>query len=320
MSEATPLLTVSDLSAGYGRDRIIADISFSLEPGEILCLVGESGCGKSTLLKALYGTSPGLRIFTGSILLEGVDVVGLSAKDSQRTRCDKIGFVFQNPGSAFNPIRSYRKQFVETLKSHRKYDSSTFNDKVDQAFSKLGLKDSDRILNSCPYEMSGGMNQRIALALALLMDQRLLFVDEPTSALDATIQLRVAEELRRLRDVSGIAQIIVTHNLALAQYLADRIGVIYAGRLVELGSCTEVIRHPHHWYTQCLLSAVPTMRGNMPSGVPGQPPAGGVVDEGCAFYARCPGRKDACSNRAYQFRDVGRGHYTSCDCFNGGMP
>ena len=318
MSGTTPLLVVDGLSAGYGPDRVIADISFSLRPGEILCLVGESGCGKSTLLKALHGTSPGLRIHSGEIVLEGVALSGFSARESQKLRCDRIGFVFQNPGSAFNPIRSYRKQFIETLKSHRRYDPSAFDDAVHSAFSKLSLKNGERILNSCPYEMSGGMNQRVALALALLLDQKILFADEPTSALDATIQRRVADELRLMRDSSGIAQIIVTHNLALAQYLGDRIGVMYAGRLVELGACADVIEHPAHGYTECLLSAVPTLKGGLPASVPGQPP-GVVSGEGCAFFERCPRRGPECALTRYRLFDAGNGHYSSCVRINGGL-
>ena len=257
-----PLLTVSGLSAGYGGERVVADISFSLAPGEILCLVGESGCGKSTLLKALHGTSPTVSLLSGEILLEDVNVNALPEKEARKLRCERIGFVFQNPGSAFNPIRSYRKQFAETLKSHRKYNPDTFKEDIESAFSRLGLKDTDRILRSCPYEMSGGMNQRIALALTLLLNQRILFADEPTSALDATIQKRVADEFIRLKVEHGIAQIIVTHNLALAQYVSDRIGVMYEGRIVELGLSDDVIRHPSHSYTERLLAAIPTLKEN----------------------------------------------------------
>ena len=211
-----PVLKVSGLSAGYGEHAAAADVSFALDAGEILCLVGESGCGKSTLLKALMSTTPGLKVMSGEIILEGVSLLELPRKERQRLCCSKFGLVSQSPGASFNPIRSYRKQFIETLVSHGKYDRKTFHDMVARAFAKLSLDDWERILACCPYEMSGGMNQRIALALALLLEQDILLSDEPTSALDATVQLQVAEELKRLRTVSGIAQIIVTHNVALA--------------------------------------------------------------------------------------------------------
>ena len=307
-----PILSIRGLSAGYGGRRAIADISFSLSPGEILCLVGESGCGKSTLLMALMGTTPGLRILSGSVTLEGQELLTLPERERQRLCCEKMGLVFQSPGSAFNPIRSYKKQFLETMKSRGKYRRETFSAQVEAAFAKLGLRDWERILASCPYEMSGGMNQRIALALALLTEQDSLLADEPTSALDATIQLQVAKELRRLRDVSGMAQIIVTHNLALAEYLADRIGVMYAGRLVELGTPEQVLKRPAHAYTRCLRSAIPSLRGGMPLGLPGQPPLDGPADAGCEFYDRCPYKNAACAGAVYAPADLGGGHMCSC--------
>ena len=315
----TPLLTVSGLSAGYGAGRMVADVSFSLCPGEILCLVGESGCGKSTVLKSVMGTTPGLEILSGEIVLNGQDLLRLPPRERRRIACDTFGMVFQSPGAAFNPIRSYRKQFAETLKSHGKYDRETFETRVAETFEKMGLADVPRILSCCPYEMSGGMNQRIALALALLLEQDILLADEPTSALDATIQRQVAEELRRLRDVSGMAQIIVTHNLALAQFLADRVGVMYAGRLVELGTPDQVLGDPRHPYSRALIAAIPTLRGDMPRGLAGQPPLSGPSDAGCEFCERCPVRENGCTERPYALSNVGGGHWTACDRTGGGI-
>ena len=312
MSGNAAFLEVTGLCAGYGERDVLTDISFTLEKGETLCLVGESGCGKSTLLRAILGTDPDLLIRSGSILLEGADLLALPPGERLRLTTRRFGMVFQSPGSAFNPIRSYKKQFLETMKSQGKYRRETFSAQVETAFAKLGLRDWERILASCPYEMSGGMNQRIALALALLTEQDILLADEPTSALDATIQLQVAKELRRLRDVSGMAQIIVTHNLALAEYLADRIGVMYAGRLVELGTPEQVLKRPAHAYTRCLRSAIPSLRGGMPLGLPGQPPLDGPADAGCEFYDRCPYKNAACAGAVYAPADLGGGHMCSC--------
>ncbi|MBO7701215.1 MAG: ABC transporter ATP-binding protein [Eubacteriaceae bacterium] len=318
MTEKQPLVSVSDLSAGYGEGRMIADVTFSVYPGEILCLVGESGCGKSTLLKSLMGTTPGLETVSGRIVLEGTDLSALSVKERTQMCCDKLGIVSQNPGAAFNPIRSYRKQFIETLKSHGKYGRGTFEDQVRTSFEKMGLTDWQRILTCCPYEMSGGMNQRIALALVLLLDQDMLLADEPTSSLDATIQLQVAKELLRLRDVSGVAQIIVTHNLALAQFLADRIGVMYAGRIVEMGTPDQVLADPQHPYTRALIRAIPTLNGEMPVGLDGTPPLDGPSDKGCEFRDRCPmACSDGCDEMLYSLTDRGDGHLCSC-CGKGG--
>ena len=318
MKETAPILTVRDLSAGYGAGAVIADVSFALAPGEILCLVGESGCGKSTLLHALMGAAPGLELLSGEIALEGQSLTRLPPKERQRVCVNRFGLVSQSPGAAFNPIRSYRKQFIETLKSHGKYDKTAFDAAVDAAFGKLGLTDRQRILAGCPYEMSGGMNQRIALALALLLEQDILLADEPTSALDATIQLQVAQELLRLREVSGMAQIIVTHNLALAEFLADRIGVMYAGRLVELGAPEQVLAAPRHPYTRALIAAVPTLRGGMPTGLAGAPPLSGPAETGCEFAPRCPLCADACRAKPYALSDAGGGHLTACGREKGG--
>ena len=319
MNDPAPILTVKGLSAGYGAGRMVADVSFALRDGEILCLVGESGCGKSTLLKAIMGVTPGLQVLSGGIELEGQDLLALPQKERQRICVNKFGLVSQSPGASFNPIRCYRKQFTETLKSHGKYDKSTFDGLVETAFDKMGLTDRQRILACCPYEMSGGMNQRIALSLALLLEQDILLADEPTSALDATIQLQVAQELLRLRDVSGMAQIIVTHNLALAEFLADRIGVMYAGRLVELGTPKQVLGDPRHPYTRALIAAIPTLRGRMPTPLPGAPLPDGSFEIGCEFAPRCPCAAGVCRGTAYALVDAGGGHLSACSRSGGGV-
>ena len=306
-------LRISGLCAGYGGEIAMADISFTLARGEILCVVGESGCGKSTLLKAILGMDSALRIPAGTVTLEGTELTALAEKERRKLAARRIGMIFQDPGSAFNPIRSYRRQFIETLRSRGLYDPSAFEGQAAQALGKLGLEDCKRILGSCPYEMSGGMNQRIALALALLLGQDLLLADEPTSALDATVQLQVAKELLRLREESGITQIIVTHNLALAEFLGDRIAVLYGGRLVELGTPDQVLGDPRHPYSRALIAAIPTLRGDMPRGLDGQPPLSGPTDAGCEFCDRCPLRGDGCDKRPYALLDAGGGHRTACD-------
>lgn len=176
-----------------------------------------------------------------------------------------MGFIFQTPGAAFNPIRSYKKQFIETLKSQGKYEKEAFLPSVRDVFSKLDLPDCERILASCPYEMSGGMNQRIALALVMLMQQKLLLADEPTSALDAVTRRNVADELIAMRSDCGIAQMIVTHDFALASYVADRIAVMHRGMIVELAPAQELVSSPLHPYTKALLGSVPILGGCIPA-------------------------------------------------------
>lgn len=309
MSET--MLTVSRIRVGYGDSVAAADVSFTLKRGEILCLVGESGCGKTTVLKAIM-TAPEARLLGGEITLGDTPLSTLPMKARHRLCCRRIGMVFQTPEAAFNPIRTYRRQFVETLKSHGKYDPKSFDGRVAAAFVKVELGDWKRILDECPFALSGGMNQRVALALSMLLEQEILLCDEPTSALDATIQLQVARELKRLRDLNGVTQIIVTHNLALARFLADRIGVMYAGRLVELGQADAVLRHPRHPYTKSLIAAIPGLDGTMPTGLPGSPPMTGPFEAGCEFQERCPLANPDCALKAYRLREVEAGHFAAC--------
>lgn len=257
------ILSLEGLCAGYGNGDIISDISFSLGRGEALCVVGQSGCGKSTLLKAVMGVFDRPFITGGDIVFDSRRLSELAPKERMRLTSSGMGLIFQTPGAAFNPIRSYKKQFIETLKSHGKYDKNTFLPSVREVFARLGLENGERILASCPYEMSGGMNQRIALALTMLMQQKLLLADEPTSALDAITRRTVADELKLLRS-EGLSQLIVTHDLALAAYIADRIAVMQCGRLVELAPAREITASPLHPYTRALLKAAPRLGGALP--------------------------------------------------------
>lgn len=312
MMDPKPILEVQALSAGYGQQKIIEDISFTLCPGEILSVVGESGCGKSTLLRALTQTDPVVKTFSGSVSLQGQALSQLPPKKRRDYCSARLGMVFQNPGSSFNPIRPFRVQFVETLKSHGLYDKAAFLPQVTECFQKLGLQDTGRILASCPFELSGGMNQRVALALTLMLGQRVLLSDEPTSALDAGVQLQVAQELKALSSRDGVAQLVVTHNLALAQFLSHRIAVLYAGRIVEFGDTAQVLRHPVHPYTRALMAAIPHVGGRLPKGLEGMPPRNGPDLPGCAFANRCPEATTNCHSTKLPLKEVAPGHYAAC--------
>ena len=259
MTEMQSLLQVSGLCAGYSRGDVLRDVSFTLRKGEILCVVGESGCGKSTLLKALRGADDAVHITGGTVTLEGRELTALSRRERQRLCRDRMGMIFQNPGASFDPIRTYGAQFRDTLKGHGKFRKERFAADAAAAFDKLGLTDSGRILASRPFELSGGMIQRAAMALALLLEQRILLSDEPTSALDAAVRLQAARELKKLSREDGIAQIVVTHDLALARFLSDGIAVLHGGRFVEYGDTETVLHAPGHPYTKKLLQAVPRL-------------------------------------------------------------
>ena len=305
------MIEIKDLKKSFGDLKVLKGIDQTINDKEVLCVIGPSGGGKSTFLRCLN------RLETpdsGKILLDGVEITENNIIEIR----EKMGMVFQNPGSSFNPIRSYKKQFIETLKSHGMYEKGAFLPQVAEAFNKLGLTDVERIINSCPYEMSGGMNQRIAMAITLILGQEILLADEPTSALDATIQMQMANELRHLRDVTGISQIIVTHNLALAEYLGDRIAVMYSGRVVELGEASTVLHDARHPYTKSLIAAIPALDGMMPVGLSGSPPMTGPAETGCEFSPRCKRVGKGCQDMTYSLADVGNGHFVSCPCAKGG--
>ena len=256
MNHNLPIMRVENLSAEYEKQVVLSNISFSLNRGEILCIVGESGSGKSTVLKSILG-DPEVKITEGKIYLENNQLVSLPKKKRRKISAENIGIIFQNPGASFNPIRSFKSQFIEAMKSHGLYDSKTFLNDVDRIFKSLELDDSESLLKSCPYEMSGGMNQRISIALAMLLGQKILLADEPTSALDAVAQLQTARELKMLRNEKNISQIIVTHNLGLARFLADKIAVIQNGRIIEYGPADQIFYEPQSEYTKMLAAAVP---------------------------------------------------------------
>ena len=261
MTQHPPILSVTGLSAGYPSHPVLQNVSFTLRAGEILCVVGESGCGKSTLLKALMGVDPAVRLTSGTITLSGQPLTTLPRRQRQRLCCAQMGMIFQNPSASFDPLRPYAAQFRDTLKSHGKYRPDRFNADASAALAALGLTDAPRILSSRPYQLSGGMNQRAAIALTLLLGQQILLADEPTSALDAPMRLQAARQLKSLSRQNGVAQLVVTHDLALARFLSDQIAVLHDGRFVEQGDTEAVFHAPRHAYTQTLLRAMPRLSG-----------------------------------------------------------
>ncbi|MEA4965033.1 MAG: ABC transporter ATP-binding protein [Oscillospiraceae bacterium] len=307
------LLKIEDLSLSYGGGLVAAGVTIDVRFGETLAVVGESGCGKTSLLKAVLGLADlGVVPEGGSIVFDGAELTTLPLRARKKRLGEEIGMIFQNPGAAFNPIRTYQKQFAEMLRSHGRFEGEKSYAEIMDCFAKLGLPEGERILQSCPYEMSGGMNQRIAIAAAMLLRPRLLLLDEPTSALDVTTQKTVVDELSRLKALTGAAMILVTHNLGVAARMAERTGVMYAGRLVEVGETGKVLKTPAHPYTKSLLAAVPKLDGRLPTGLDGQPPLHGAAMSGCAFFDRCPMKKSGCQGREYALTAVEEGHYACC--------
>ena len=254
------LLRIDHLTAGYGGDAVIEDISIILHTGEVLGIVGESGSGKSTLLKAIAqirGLST--EIHAGTVSFDTKNLAVLSEGERRRLRGEEIAMVFQYAGASLNPTRQIGTQLVETMRAHTDLSQSEIRARAAEVFGGMGFTDIERILRAYPFELSGGMAQRAAIALAVILRPQLLLADEPTSALDATIQLQVLDHLRALRERTGTAILLITHNIGVVRHIADRVAVMCRGRIVEQGAVEDVLSNPQHPYTQELLAAVPKM-------------------------------------------------------------
>jgi len=252
------ILEYKNVEIKYGNDIAVSEISFALEEGEILGIVGESGSGKSTIIKAAMGLL-GDRgsISKGDILYEGNSLLNLNRKQRLATNGEQLGMIFQFAGSSFCPVRRVGVQLYEIVKEHKDISKEEFRTQVDELLDKLGFEDADRILDSYPNELSGGMQQRVGIIAAMLLNPKVLFADEPTSAMDVTIQKQAVEEMLRVRDTFNTSIILVTHNIGVVNAMADKVLVLKNGRIVEMGSKADVINNPKEEYTKRLMDAVP---------------------------------------------------------------
>lgn len=255
------LLRYDHVDISYLGQPVIRDVSFSLHSGEILGVVGESGSGKSTLIKAAMGLlgCEG-QVTRGDIWFKGKNLPELPPKELRKLCGPELGYIFQSSGSAFCPIRTVGSQLYETMKEHEKISRKDFEAQALELLSKLGFDSGKRILESYPFELSGGMQQRVGIAAAMLLNPSVLFADEPTSALDVTIQKQVVEEMLMVRETFGTAIVLVTHNLGVIGAMTDRVLVLENGRCVECGSTRQVLSQPRADYTKALLAAVPRLR------------------------------------------------------------
>ena len=255
------LLDYQHVEISFNGRAVVRDVSFQLHPGEILGLVGESGSGKSTLIKAAMGLLGNSGMVTkGDIWFEGKNLPDLSDKEMRHICGEKIGMIFQDCGASLSPIRTIGEQIVESMVAHRKVDVAAAKTTAMELFDKLHFKDGERGWNRYPFELSGGMNQRAGIAIAMLMNPVILMADEPTSALDVAVQRQVVEEMLNVRDVFGTAIIIVTHDIGVVSAIADSILVLQDGNVMEYGKARDVLENPQNTYTKKLLSAVPRLR------------------------------------------------------------
>lgn len=255
------ILRYEHVDISYNGVKVIDDLSFSLDEGEILGIVGESGSGKSTTIKAAMGLlGPGGLVTRGDIWYKGKNLPDLSMSEQRKINGPEIGMIFQNAGSSFCPIRTVGQQMYESLTEHEKVNKAEFEKRATALFQKIGLTDTNRILNSYPFELSGGMQQRVGIATAMLISPRILLADEPTSALDVAVQKQVVEEMLLIREKFNTSIVVVTHNLGVVGAMADQILVMKDGCMVEYGTKEQVLKDPHEEYTKKLLNAVPRLR------------------------------------------------------------
>ncbi len=314
-----PLLHVKRLSVSYASATepvcAVRDVSFEIARGEALALIGETGCGKSTVALAVLGLlgSEG-RIESGEILLEGRPLTGLSESEWRDVRGPRIGIVFQDSRSALNPVLTVGQHMIETLRAHQRLRKSQAKESALAILAEVGVPNPAFTMSLYRSELSGGMCQRIAIALAICGGPQLLVADEPTSALDPTIQEQVLELLRELRHRQGLALLLVSHDLAMISQIADSVAVMYHGRLLEYGPREEILARAAHPYTHALMRCLPDMkvRRERLATIPGALPGAGELLSGCNFAPRCDSAERACTEALPPFREVSKTHRAAC--------
>ena len=318
--EAASLLRIEGLVTrfrGQGQAVTAVDsIDLELKAGEIFGLVGESGCGKSATCRSvirLFGGAE-VEIAHGRILFEGADLTRLDERALEDLRGSRIAMIFQDPMAALNPTMRVGEQILEGLMRHRRLGRRQARKEAVALLTSVGVTSATRRIGSYPHEFSGGMRQRVLIAIALACRPRLLIADEPTTALDVTIQDQILKLILRLRRETGMAVLLVTHDLGVVAQTCDRVAVMYAGKIVESGETAQLFRQPAHPYTMALLDALParTARGAKLRPIGGEPPNPASPPEGCRFHPRCRHAADMCRHRAPALEPVEPGHLAAC--------
>jgi len=319
MAQVSPtLLAVEDLGVRFrspdGDITALAGVSFRIEVGETLCLLGESGSGKTVTMRALIRLLPRTAQIVGRVTLDGIDVLGLNQKGLTAIRGSKVSMIFQDPMSALDPVFTVGQQIAEKLRTHEQLTRRQSRTQTIELLDLVHVPEPQHRIDAYPHELSGGLRQRVMIALALACRPKLLLADEPTTALDATVQIQILLLLRELQRQMGMATIIVTHDVGVACELADRIAVMYAGRFVETGAVRDVIAAPLHPYTSALLRS--TVHGGVKTKalrpIPGAPPDLSELPAGCPFAPRCAAAAPPCRERPPPLVKVGTDREAYC--------
>ncbi len=313
-----PLLRVQELGVAYHLDanttvQALHDVTFEVQPGEIVGIVGESGCGKSTLSSSLLRLLPANgEITSGSALLKGTDILALSKRELRSLRGKEIAMIFQDPLTSLNPAFTIGDQMVEAQRAHRRrgeMNARALRGRAAAMLGQVGIPDPEERIDDYPHEFSGGMRQRIMIAIALLLEPALLIADEPTSSLDVTLEVQILELLKQLRARNGTAVLFISHDLGVIAQICDRVAVMYAGRMVEEADVRSIFDGPKHPYTQALLAAVPSRhrRDRRLASIPGRVPSLSALPPGCKFADRCPHCQPVCTQSEPRLLDAADG-------------
>lgn len=315
------LLSISDLSIEFGSvdSPLVAvhGVGLSIEAGEVLGLVGESGSGKSLTSRAIMRLIkyPG-RISNGEIRFDGRDVLKMSNRELRQFRGSEVGMVFQDPFSSLNPVFRIGAQLTDALRTNLHHDRSTAHKVAIDMLDRVGIPRPDHVYRSYPHELSGGMRQRVMIAMATAAQPRLLLADEPTTALDVLTQKQILLLLSEMRRELGMAMLLVSHDFGVIAQMCDRVAVMYGGQIVESGLVEAIYDSPQHPYTRALLQSVPELevpdRSIRRQPLPGQPPEIGPLRHSCVFVDRCPHARDQCRSGTMELRSVSEGHYSAC--------
>lgn len=313
------LLKVENLTVAFEEakgERILVDqISFSVNKGEVVCLVGESGCGKSLTALSMMGLlEKNGKVTGGSVFLEGIDLLSLSEKEKDNIRGNQMTMIFQDPLSSLNPVFTVGSQIAESLHAHMKLSKEETKSRVCSLLEKVGLRNPERVRKQYPHTFSGGMRQRVMIAMALACQPKLLIADEPTTALDVTIQAQIMNLLQNMQKENGMGMLFITHDIGLVAQMADRVLVMYAGQIVEEAEVGELFQNPKHPYTKALLATVPSIydkEDRVLEAIPGMVPENYGELQGCRFAGRCKYRCEQCET-AQEDYVFASGHTAKC--------
>ncbi len=312
-----PILSISNLCVDYvtgkGPVRAIDDVSLEVRKGEILGIAGESGSGKSTLAQAILRILPPPAVISGGeMVFEGRDILALGEEDLRGIRWRRISMVFQSAMDALNPVTTVGEQIIDTLLAHGAASRSASRERAMDLLEMVGMRRSH--VDSHTHQLSGGMRQRVNIALALALKPTMVILDEPTTALDVIVEREILEEIRRLQHEVGFAVLFITHDLARMLQFSDRVAVFYAARLAEVGPADELRSNARHPYTQGLLRSFPSLHGDREerSSIPGLPPSLLAPPSGCRFHPRCDRAMDICRSEQPELTRVGPGHQAAC--------